>query len=234
MDGEELGFCMVHSGASHGPAHHKKWFLEPRKGKPEKTTTPKRDRNHSHRCTYTHAKTHPHNRLHTKCAFWIKCWGGEYSSMTFHWDWKDTNRQGFVLFFLFFSSFLFLSSAFSGQHVIGLEVQRVMLPSVVLWRRQWRVVVWGTQRNTQKEIKDTEVLHRDSVRHLFSRPPGPCRWHFQVQNAGLLRCETACWRLRLALLCGISLRGAKGEDPSAWRWSSAHQPAEAPDAEGGF
>lgn len=82
--------------------------------------TPKRDRAHTHRCSYAHANTHPHNRLHTKCAFWTK-WGEKYSSVTFHWGWKDTDRQ------LFFLSFLFLNGAFSGQLVIGLEVKQVKL-----------------------------------------------------------------------------------------------------------
>lgn len=203
MDGEYLGFCMVHSGASHGRTHHKKRFLEPRKGKPEKTTTPKRDLNHSHRCTYTHAKTHPHNRLHTKCAFWIKC-GTKNTHL-----WHSTQAGKTLIGRFFFLSFLFLNGAFSCQHVIGLEVKQVILFSVVFWRWQWRVVVWGTQRNTQKEIKDTEVLHRDSVRHLFSNPSRPREWHFQVQNAGVVRSETACWHLRSALLCGTSLCQAK-------------------------
>lgn len=79
----------------HHTASQRERFLEPRKGKPKQK--PKRWWNHTLWCPYMHAETHPHDRLHTKCAFWIKC-EKKFLSVTFHWGWKDTNRQLFFPF----------------------------------------------------------------------------------------------------------------------------------------
>lgn len=202
------GFAWFTQGHHTGHTHHKKWFLEPRKGKPEKNNPKTWSEPFS--LMYVHARKNPPTQPATyQRCFLNKAWGKKILACDIP---KDTNRQ---VCFVCFLSFLFLSGAFSGQHVIGLEVKQVILFSVVFWRWQWRVVVWGTQRNTQKEIKDTEVLHGDSVRHLFSNPSGPREWHFPGQNATVLRHETACWRLRSVLLCGTSLRRAKGYDPYA-------------------